>query len=390
MSYEIGNATSYMDLLDRLNTFLRKGHTLPPVYAGAGTGQITGLIGTASSVQEAITVTLTSASSFTVAGSVTGAMGSGTVGTLFTHARCAFTVVAGGTAWANGDTITFVMTPAWAALRSVAGSEYIWQAPGNSNQDQIIVGAKAFTDPTGGYYNWRLLGATGFDAGQGFTTQPGNCSRPVLPLWNSSIPYWFIADGRCVKIIAKITTVFEHAFLGFPDTYGSPGEYPYPLIVGGSMSWATEPVVTSQNWKYSYVGNGHQAYWCPYPAMIIYLNNDYTKSSFRLRLPNGFWTAFSCADVSGSAYPLEPVVYPYDDGGLNVQPCLDGSVILHPIWFADLNNIPNVYGEFPGIKAVSGVGRGAEDTVTIGHDTYLVAQNIAQTTTRSYAAFLLA
>ena len=232
MSWEQGTATSYTDLLDKLNTFLLKGHSLPPAYAGTGTGTVGGIIGSGTSVQETITVTFTSATAFGVVGSVTGSMGTGTVGTLFTHARASFTITAGGTAFVNADTISFVMTPPWIAKRSSAGSEYIWQAPGNSNQDQIIVGAKTFFDATGGYYNWRLLGATGFDAGMAFAAQPGACSRPVLPLWNGSIPYWFFADGRRVIVVAKITTVYEHAYLGFLDAYATPGEWAYPLVGG--------------------------------------------------------------------------------------------------------------------------------------------------------------
>ncbi|HQL48389.1 MAG TPA: hypothetical protein PLC09_06955, partial [Holophaga sp.] len=98
MSWTLGTASSYTDLLTRLNAFLVVGHALPPVYTGTGNGLITGLIGTASSVQETITVTLTGATTFDVSGSETGAMGSGTVGTPFSHANVAFTVTAGSTA----------------------------------------------------------------------------------------------------------------------------------------------------------------------------------------------------------------------------------------------------------------------------------------------------
>ena len=91
MSWESGTATSYTDLLTRLNAFLLLGHALPPVYTGTGNGLITGLIGTGASVQETITVTLTAATTFDVSGSVTGSMGSGTVGTPFSHANVAFT-----------------------------------------------------------------------------------------------------------------------------------------------------------------------------------------------------------------------------------------------------------------------------------------------------------
>ena len=78
-------------------------------YGGTGNGTLSGLVGTYASVPETITVTWTSATAFNVSGSVTGAMGSGTVGTLFSHAKVAFTAIVGGVAWTTGATASFVM-----------------------------------------------------------------------------------------------------------------------------------------------------------------------------------------------------------------------------------------------------------------------------------------
>ena len=64
-----------------------------------------------------------------------------------------------------------------------------------------------------------------------------------------SIPYWFLADGRRVIIVAKITTVYEHAYLGFLDAYATPGEWTYPLVVGVSDVSMAEPGATSANWN---------------------------------------------------------------------------------------------------------------------------------------------
>lgn len=118
MSYETGTATDYADLLDKLNSFLAKGHALPPAWTGTGTGVLSGLIGTTASVQETITVTWTSATAFTVTGSVSGSLGAGTVGTAFSSAVVAFTATAGTTAWVAGDKAVFVMTRPLTAMRS--------------------------------------------------------------------------------------------------------------------------------------------------------------------------------------------------------------------------------------------------------------------------------
>lgn len=110
MSWTSGTATNYIDFMERLDTFLKIGHNLRPAYTGTGTGVVKNILGTASSVQETITVTFSTASDFTVAGTVSGALGAGTVGVTFTSSVVQFDTDAGFIA---GDTVIFVMTPPW-------------------------------------------------------------------------------------------------------------------------------------------------------------------------------------------------------------------------------------------------------------------------------------
>ena len=77
---------------------------------GTGNGRLLELVGKGDTVAETITVTFSSASAFTVSGSVTGAMGSGTVGTKFTSPQISFIAYAGSTAFVNTDTIAVVMS----------------------------------------------------------------------------------------------------------------------------------------------------------------------------------------------------------------------------------------------------------------------------------------
>jgi len=60
-------------------------------------------------VAETITVTLTSATAFSVSGSVTGAMAAGTVGTLYSKPQVEFLITAKGDAFINGDTFAIVL-----------------------------------------------------------------------------------------------------------------------------------------------------------------------------------------------------------------------------------------------------------------------------------------
>lgn len=372
MSFETGTATSYTDLLDKLNAFLVKGHGLSPSYTGTGNGTISGVIGSASTVQETITVTLTAATTFDVAGSVTGSMGSGTVGTPFAHAKVGFTVNAGGTAWVNGDTIVFVITPPWIQKRGVAGSEYIWEAPGNSDTESIFVGALAMTDGTT-YWNWRLGGFIAFDSGAAFLSQSGIPSQsPMLSLWNSSTPYWFFANGRRAIVIAKVSTIYESAYLGFIEAYPSPSQWSYPIAVGGSMAFNAE---TTAKYPYSNITAQH----CSFVMANRESANDY--SQLRIRRPDGTWRGFTVSVYDNSSGSI----WPYGNSMTDIRDNLDGTFPLFPVMFTD-GNPNNVFGRLDGVMATTGYSNAVENTFTIDRQTWLVVQNTFRTSKVDYFA----
>lgn len=384
MSVLIGSATDYGDLLNQLDSFLTgTGMALTPSFVGTGNGTISALGGSAS-VAETITVTFTSATAFGVVGSVSGSLGTGTVGSAFINTKTNFTITAGGTAFVATDAFTFAVAPKWTSLRRTSASEMIWQAPGNGGLDEIIVGAKTFFNVTGDYYNWRLGGFTGFDSGLPFISQPGYvggpgqafCS-PVLPLWNSTIPFWFVANGRRVIVIAKVSTVYVSCYLGFLTSYMSPGAYPYPLVVAGSLAFAgassaSEPGTTSTNWRWSYSGNEMRSFPIPDPNSLA---RD-SDSQLRLLLPTGVWRGFDTNNGSTSGGSVWP--YGWAAAGWDWRADLDGGYSLLPVVLFD--RTPNVYGELEGVKALTGFGQAVENTVTVGGIPHLVVQNVFRNT----------
>lgn len=125
MTTFIGTAAGYRDLITKLDQHLTQtGHAWGLTFNGVGNGRmrgpggtVGGYIGAAGSVTETITVTFTSATAFNVVGSVSGSLGSGTVGTDFTSARVAFRVVAGTTPFSAGDVFALNTGPAWTRQR---------------------------------------------------------------------------------------------------------------------------------------------------------------------------------------------------------------------------------------------------------------------------------
>jgi hypothetical protein len=391
MSIQIGSATDYSDLLNQLDSFLTgTGMALTPSFVGTGNGTIDAHGGSAS-VVETITVTFTSATAFGVVGSVSGSLGTGTVGTPFTSTKANLTITAGGTAFVATDAFTFAVCPPWTSLRRVSGSEMIWQAPGNGGLDAIIVGAKTFFNFSADYYNWRLGGFTAYNAALPFNQQAGYIGgnaqvgpSPVLTLWDSTIPYWFIANGRRVIVVAKISTVYVAAYLGFMNSYMSPGAFPYPLVVGGNMSFLSgEPGATSPTWRWSYTGGEMRNFAIPLAGT---LSADW-QSQLQLRLPSGLWRGFCCSDGEQARGQVWPNAYVDQGTNYDLRPNLDGGYPLLPVVLMDTT--PNVYGELDGVKSTTGFSQSVENTITVGLVQHLVVQNVFRNTKADFFAVRL-
>lgn len=122
MSFEIGTASSYEDLFLKLETFLTAaGHAFGKTFTGTGTGDLINYKGKSGTVAQTITLTATSATSFSVVGSVSGSLGTATVGTPFTSAQIDFTITAGGTAYVAGDVWKINLSPKWPLTRAFNG-----------------------------------------------------------------------------------------------------------------------------------------------------------------------------------------------------------------------------------------------------------------------------
>jgi hypothetical protein len=391
MSVKIGTATDYADLLNTLDTFLTaQGMALTPSFTGTGNGTIAALGGSAG-VAEVITVTFTDATHFGVAGSVSGSLGTGTVGVAFASTKANLTITAGGTAFVGGDVFTFAVCPPWTSLRRVAGSEMIWEAPGNGGLNEIIVGAKTFFDVPTDYYNWRLGGFSAYNPAAAFNAQPGYVggvgqahASPVLTLWNSSIPYWIIASGRRVILIAKVSTVYVAAYLGFLASYMAPGSFAYPLIVGGNLAFQNEPATTDPSWRWSYTGAEMRNFAIPSASQLAF---DYV-STLQLRLTSGAWRGFDISSAENLFGQVWPFAYVDHLTAYDWRPNLDGGYPLLPIVLFDTT--PNVYGELDGVHATSGFSQGSENTVTIKGIPYLVVQNVFRNTKADFFAVRLA
>ncbi len=320
---------------------------------------------------------------FTVTGSVSGAEADAIVGVPYKNDFIEFLISDGSTDfivgddWSIGVTAGALGTEAWTVNRREQDKIFL-QGPGLSGFDEIFVALRFFENPGGGYYNWGLRAADGYSASADVTTQPNVSSELIMPLWNLSIPYWFVASGRRFIVVAKISTTYQALYAGLFLPFATPTEYPYPLMIGGSAQHAAD--------LYSATGVGASQFIRPLNSQML------------VRHVDAAWYPYSNrVDSSGNAY-FNKMTHPY--GSLTNAQAADhwpkiredpsGAYPLWPVTLIDTAAATKgVIGELDGCFACSGFGNAAENIIQEGGIDHVVVQNVYRTGVGDYWALRL-
>jgi hypothetical protein len=325
-------------------------------YTGTGNGTLSAVSFTETDADETWTLKATSATNFNVVSSAHGSQSAATVGTPYTGtSKVGFTINAGSTPFVAGD--TFVLARNELTL--------LLCGPGTAGADEIHVGIQTYSNPGVDYYNWKLQGFTGYSPAACFKDQPGaitdatNDQSPRLCLWNQLIPYWLAVDGRHIRLVAKVSTVYEPMYLGYYLPYGLPNEFPYPLAVGGSRTG------DSTYERYSAQDDNHRGFIDPANGSLRLL-----IGSTWLKVTN--YSADTSPNVYNSINVWPFVVndqsyYADYTAGYKrwreLDANLDGSYPVFPLVINGNSPSKNIYGELQGCFAVPGLGLSAEDTL---------------------------
>ena len=267
-------------------------------------------------------------------------------------------------------------------------SQAIWEAPGNDGDSEILVGAHLFERQDADYFNMELAAFDGYAAAELWREQAGFHGLNYLPLWDTSIPYWFVCDGRRVIIVAKLSTQYEVAYLGLLDPFFTPAQWPYPIALGGSLAFGpTIPGWNSTDWRWSNSDVEHRAFTHSDPTSSA--NDEPEYHQLRARDLAGSWIGFASRDNDGSVYMLNRlgVVWPYCVGLDELDPNLDGSYQTFPIMLT--TSAPNTFGQLAGVRCVSGQGLTAESVITEGSIDWLAFNDVFRTDRDDYFAIAL-
>jgi hypothetical protein len=305
------------------------------------------------------------------------------------------------------------------------GSEAIFKAPGLAGTDEIYTGVRSEYDTTNGWYNLFWNGYTGFDPNeQSWFQQPGALPGygasemrcvPMTACWNSPMPYWLVASGRSFRMGVKVSTVYGSAYLGFGLPYAQPDQYPYPLVVAGSLAPAGS--TRGPEWRYSVAdyfhgsiagpGSNHGAWTTP-PV------DQYT--TMYMRSVDGSWWGLSNRPTTsstgsetvvrpdqGGTYPYVPSgnargVWPHmqfspsatsDKGRYQYRENLGGGYMLIQCLILSRLPVSAPQMELEGVFWISGYTNAPENTGVFGGKTHVVFQNAYRNTVHEFFALSL-
>lgn len=268
-----------------------------------------------------------------------------------------------------------------------------WQAPGDDEDRTFYCGVKPLYRTDRDYYTLELMAMTAWSASSELSAQAGLHRNNYLPLWNTTMDYWLVARGSGVRGVVKLGTQYESFSIGFLDPYFPPNEYPLPLMLGGSLVLGTSDQdyggkLDSAALRYSDATRAHAAYThAAVPPGIagspnLYTENNQQRSSCRIRTIDAGWRGmvsnedgdFASSDIIAASAPVKwGTIFPYYRGFQSTARSLADQPILWPII---VGTVDDVYGELPGVRAVSGDGVSAETIITEDGVDWLVVPDV--------------
>jgi len=262
-----------------------------------------------------------------------------------------------------------------------ACKEVILSNKGISGAENVIIGIREWQYAADGAWGWDFNGYTYLPAGDfdwnfHYTETGRNTydvtrehftEKPTLPLHDDTIYYWFYANQQRIIVVAKISSNYESCYLGFGRRFGTPTDYPCPLILAGSGYGNVKFTDTAASHSYCIdASHASSAYhtWVVDPS-------------------NAFLFFYSSTNLGVDLYPRRNF---YSAGQL--YPDNLGQFILTPVYAVPYNggNPNTALFDLDGIYHCMGFGLQSEDTVTYDGNVHRVFQNIHRTDYFEYMA----
>lgn len=259
--------------------------------------------------------------------------------------------------------------------------QYFLRAPGLTTRENIHLQIRGLEDPQNDRYNWQINSALGFSASATWQGQP-NLSPDTFSYYsNKAIKYWFVGNGQRVIMVAKVSTSYVTIYLGKIHPYGTPGHFPYPVLVGGVGDKST------YRWSDATLTADVSCIANPGKGCYLYTNDgDWRQVINRAGASQNTGLIGVLPTCSGAFF--SSLQWTTLD---QVQANFDGSYNLIPFILGTSHQQPsvNTFGELDGMFWVTGTGNSAENIITIDDEDYLVVQNMHRSSWTEYCAVRL-
>lgn len=277
-----------------------------------------------------------------------------------------------------------------------------FKGPGLAGDDEIFASFRLRNFPVSNYYNWEIYGHVSYNPSAPGVIQSGNHPAPVsMLLSNGSIPYWFFANGRCFKVVTRISGRYDAIYCGLILPDHTPLDWSLPLFIGGSSYAIDTAGATDDSFR-------HSNFWQPQAASTSVA----AQTSAYLLNPAGNWRNVSNGYYSSGDNTERPlsegtVIAPTNNYTLyrNVRRLLDGEPWISPLNLAQIGDGAGVnsggaanaaapdggnwYGSLDGVFYTPSFGASAEEIITVGGVDHIVFPNISRTGDGMFAAFAM-
>ena len=267
----------------------------------------------------------------------------------------------------------------WTQLRWSTAGEYelIIEGPGRPGAQPVTLGFRTASNTGIDSYVWWINGMITYVGSGEIADQPGASvsSTKGLNLWNSPIPYYFIANGARIMVMAQISTYFMFGYFGHIIPYAAPSEMPQPILVSGTSPY---------DWRrYSDSVMVHLAspYYTNYNSSSF--SNDSSPAAFRRF--DGAWSWWGSnanprqSDKDNGSFDLSSDNDNYI-GGIRMGEAVNGELLLQPMdiilpWDPSPEAI-GVVGVLDGVYKTAPNEATPGSTVTVDGRTFLMWNNV--------------
>ena len=258
-----------------------------------------------------------------------------------------------------------------------------FKGKGLDGQDSIIVPMVLRQNVTSNYYTLSAYPARAYDRTKGvdmqFVSTNGYDTCPAcMSIWQTTMKYWFIANGRRFIIIAKVANRYVSMYCGLFLPSGTDTEYSYPLYIGGNHGTDGTP--------YTYEATSNQRSFFNPQAN----DSNYPRSSAYLIVPSG---ELACGDnYDGNSFSSSVThqfkTYPYNNNHYLTK-TIDGQYLLLPIDIVQDRPVMQHLGWLDGVFYVSGFENSPENIVQVAGVNYICIPAVVQNDYNNYAAIAL-